>query len=262
MGGIVRTIFGGPSKSKQKSTSTSSSSSYNQAYGPLLGALGPTLGYTRAGGDMMGALLGVGGGGGSPTYSNPGYTQQPVGGGGYSGGSPGSYADNPRFRGEVMPLGRQNGGEESLLARLTGGVNNARNQGAFHGYSAQPAQQQPGGASQGSALENWANSGGMRFLRGEGVRAVEGSRAGRGMFLSGDTGRELMKFGQGLGSTYLNQYMDQLLNYAKLGQGNAGILASAGGVSQSQGTGQSSGSGQGEKKGLLPMIAGAIAGGA
>lgn len=45
-------LFGG---SKQKSTSS------NQAYGTLSNALGGSLGYTQQGGDLIAALLGVGG---------------------------------------------------------------------------------------------------------------------------------------------------------------------------------------------------------
>lgn len=175
MGGIIRGIFGGPSKSKQKSQQSSSSGNY--AYPQISAAYGPAMGYTAQSGNMLGSLLGVGGG---------------------------------------------------------------------------------GGGSQQGALDAFAKGSGMDFILDQGTKAIEGSRAGRGMLQSGGTGKALIEHGQKVGSTYLQQYVNNLLEHARLGIGAGGLIGSTGGWSK--GTGTSSGSGTGEKRGLLPSLVGAIAG--
>lgn len=246
MGGIVRTIFGGPEYKKERSTS--SSSSFNRAYDTLAPALGPSLGFLPQGGNAMAALLGLG-----PT---PTYSPTPSTGGGFpsTGGSRTPLVPSRQSTigtGMVRPA-LQNGGEEGLLSRFY-----AQSSGNPYLRTASGG---PNAGTQKSALENFADSAGMKFLMEQGIRGVEGSMAGRGMLGSGATLKALTKMGHGLGSTYLNQYMDHLLNYAKLGQGAGAILASAGNVSSS--VGESSGKAQGEKQGILPMVAAAVAGGA
>lgn len=143
----------------------------------------------------------------------------------------------------------------------------------------------PTAAPAGSALNNWANSAGMQFVLDQGQKAISGASAGNGTFDSGATGKALTQYGQNLGNTYLNDYMNHLLDYAKLGLGSASALSGAGGVSsttsgsagkssstsaglssstssssgQSTGdstsTGTSTGSGS-SKKGLVPDVLG------
>jgi len=246
MGKIGRTLFGGPEKKKESSTSSSSSGNY--AYGPVSGALGPAMGYTTQAGNMIGSLLGLNNYRPSVYLNNtnpsPVSTSQPQ-------VNPGKQNSLIRIRPSVdQTIGDQPYGNPDVF-----------NENSF--YQSHPSQVNPpvpAGDNQTSALDQWANSGGMQFLRDQGIKAIEGSRAGRGLLQSGDTATELLKFGQGLGSTYLNQYMDQLLNHAKLGLGAAGVIGSTGAWSKS--SGQSSGKAEGEKKGIAPMIASAIAGGA
>lgn len=244
MGKIGRTLFGGPEKKKESSTSSSSSGNY--AYGPVSAALGPAMGYTTQSGNMLGSLLGLN------TYQ-PSPAVAP------------NYSPSPVYGGSSQP--QVNPGKQNSLIRVRPNVDQTLdnpdvfNENNF--YQSHPSQVSPPvptGDNQTSALDQWANSGGMQFLREQGIKAIEGSRAGRGLLQSGDTATELLKFGQGLGSTYLNQYMDQLLNHAKLGLGAAGVVGSTGAWSKS--SGQSSGKAEGEKKGIAPMIASAIAGGA
>lgn len=104
-----------------------------------------------------------------------------------------------------------------------------------------------GGPAQTSALNNYANSGGMQFLMEQGQKAITSSKAASGLLNSGSYGTALEKYGQGLASTYLNDYMKNLLGYSQLGIGAAGALAGAG--SHSQGTGATQG-----KSGAFPYV--------
>ena|SRR5690242_11972183 len=85
-----------------------------------------------------------------------------------------------------------------------------------------------GGPAQTGALTNFANSGGMQFLEDQGQKMVTSSKAAQGLLKSGSYGTALEKYGQGLASTYLNQYMDDLLKFSNLGLGSAGVLAATG----------------------------------
>jgi hypothetical protein len=96
----------------------------------------------------------------------------------------------------------------------------------------------------------------MNFLRDQGAKAIDASRAGKGILQSGGTGVALEKLGQGLAQTYLNQYMSQLLDYSKLGTTAGGVLAAAGDYSDGMSSGSSTGKGTGGKTGLLQILAG------
>lgn len=94
-----------------------------------------------------------------------------------------------------------------------------------------------------SALDNWANSGGMQFLREQGNRQINSNQAARGLLNSGSTLTALTKYGQGLGSTYLNQYMDNLFKLSNLGISSGALLSDMGRYSK--------GSQEGAKPGAL-----------
>lgn len=108
-----------------------------------------------------------------------------------------------------------------------------------------------GAPAQTDALNNFAHSGGMDFLMQQGQRAITSSKAASGLLNSGSYGTALEKYGQGLGSTYLNQYMQNLMDYSKLGLGAAGVLGSSGQYSK--------GSGTGAKQGIAAQLAQAAA---
>jgi hypothetical protein len=192
--------------------------------------MSPTLGYTAAGGNMLGSLLGI-----SPPAA-------------------GSTTDNAIAIGNANPAAGATS-KPGALAGLGSGQ-------AQHVEDAAPTDQGiPAVAApqtQQSALDAFANSTGMDFMREQGIKALEGSQAGRGMLQSGATGTKLIDFGTKLGSTYLNQYIDRLLDYSKLGLGGASAMTSAGGWSKGTNTGTSSGG----KEGALPQIAAAAAQGA
>jgi hypothetical protein len=90
----------------------------------------------------------------------------------------------------------------------------------------------------------------MNFILDQGQKALSGASAANGVFNSGATGKALTQYGQQLGSQYLGNYMDKLLDYAKLGLGSAGALSGAGGISQSTGSGGSNSTSFGYGSGL------------
>jgi hypothetical protein len=98
-----------------------------------------------------------------------------------------------------------------------------------------------GGAAQTQGLENFAESGGMSFMREQGNKQINSNQAARGLLRSGGTLEELEKYGQGLGSTYLNQYMDQLNKYSQIGLASGALAATAGQKSKSSATGKKEG---------------------
>jgi hypothetical protein len=223
MGGVGDFLFG--SKPKQKSSSTSESG--NHAWNFLSQALAPSVGGLQSGMGMLGSMLGLNnfGGGmpsvGMPTNPTPPTAQEPE----YSGGS-----------------------------KIKQGMRGAR-------YAAQHAAPNPipemgapelpvyNPQTQQDALEAFSNATGMDFLRSQGIKAIEGSQAGRGMLNSGATGQALMQFGQNLGKTHVMSFMDKLLDYSRLGLGAAGTMAGAGAWSK----GSSTSKGDGGKTGLIPL---------
>lgn len=277
MSGIFRTIFGGPSKSKEQAQNSSTSFSGNYAYPAISGSLAPATNYVSAGGNMLGALLGIPGYGGTPSApASPApapktmsVAQAPTVGGGSAGPMPNNplYSDytdgNQGFRDYTGRLdtsdisGRGNDGSYGGLSRLLG-----RN--APQAYNVQPTQPDqvtgitPGPAADAhplDALNNWANSAGMQFIRDQGVKAIDGSMAGKGMLQSGATGKALTEYGQNLAQTYLDKYMQQVLGFANLGNDAAKNLAIAGDYSQGKSSGTSSGKSEGAKEGALSKIA-------
>jgi hypothetical protein len=96
-----------------------------------------------------------------------------------------------------------------------------------------------GEGAQTGALENFANSGGMKFLQDQGTKMITSSKAASGLLNSGSYGTALTKYGQGLASTYLNDYMKNLMGFSQLGLGAGNLVTQAG--QYSTGTGQTAG---------------------
>lgn len=116
------------------------------------------------------------------------------------------------------------------LGYLTGGGNLMGN---MLGVGGAPAQT--------DAITNYANSGGMKFLQEQGAKGITSTKAAQGLLSSGSYGTALTKYNQGLASTYLDHYMQSLLDYSKLGLGAGGVLAESGAEKKATGP----------KKGLL-----------
>jgi hypothetical protein len=62
----------------------------------------------------------------------------------------------------------------------------------------------------GAAFGNYLNSTGYKFQLGQGMQAVTGSAAARGLLNSGSTLKALDQYGQGLGSSYFSNYLSQI----------------------------------------------------
>jgi hypothetical protein len=112
----------------------------------------------------------------------------------------------------------------------------------------------PGMGDQTQALDNFANAGGMKWMMDQGNRMINSNQAAKGLLNSGSTLTGIQKYGQGLGSTYLNQMFSHLNDFSRLGLGAGGLMASAGGWSKSKGTGDNPG-----KKGIAPDLLAAAA---
>ena len=106
-----------------------------------------------------------------------------------------------------------------------------------------------GAEAQTSGLDNWAKAGGMDWMMEQGNRMINSNQAAKGLLNSGSTLKELTRYGQGLGSTYLNQYMGHLGDLSRIGLGAGGLVSDAGRYSK--------GKGEGEKRGLLGSLAAA-----
>ena len=78
------------------------------------------------------------------------------------------------------------------------------------------------------AFSNFQNSSGFQFRLGQGMDAITGSRAAKGVLNSGAAAKELTQFGQNLGSQEFGNYMSQLRNTQSTGLGAASNVASAG----------------------------------
>lgn len=106
--------------------------------------------------------------------------------------------------------------------------------------------------AQQGALDNFAHSGGMDWLMDRGNRGVVANNAAKGLLKSGSTLKGMQAFSQGLSSTYLGKYMDNLFNLSKLGLGSAGILSDAGKYGTQSGS--SSGGILGAVKDIISII--------
>jgi hypothetical protein len=89
-------------------------------------------------------------------------------------------------------------------------------------------------AAQTGALNNFANSAGMNWLRDQGQTGIMGNMAAKGLMQSGAAMKSLDKFNSGLASTYLNDYMSQLGNVGNLGLGAANAISGAGQFNKSK----------------------------
>lgn len=63
-----------------------------------------------------------------------------------------------------------------------------------------------------SAFDNYLNSTGYQFQKQQGVGAITGNAASRGLLNSGSTAKALDKYGQGVGAQGFSNYLDQLGN--------------------------------------------------
>lgn len=97
-----------------------------------------------------------------------------------------------------------------------------------------------GAAGQSQGFNNFRNSTGYQFGMDQGMQAITGSAATKGLLNSGGTLKAMNAFGQDYASSKYGDYMSQLQNLLGSGLTGAGILSGAGNVSNSQSEGSSS----------------------
>lgn len=101
-----------------------------------------------------------------------------------------------------------------------------------------------GSKAQDEGFTKFRDSSGYNFIRDEGIKGITASNAAKGLLGSGSALKAITDRSSNLASTFLNQYLSQLLNFTNTGTQAAQILSSAGNTANSQGTsfGTSSGS--------------------
>jgi len=97
--------------------------------------------------------------------------------------------------------------------------------------------------AQKAAFDNYKNSAGYQFQLQQGMDAINGNAAAKGMLSSGATAKALAGYGQNLASTYYNNYLDRLLGVGNQGLQAGGLVTGAGNVSQSNSQSTSSSTG-------------------
>lgn len=117
-----------------------------------------------------------------------------------------------------------------------------------------------------TAFNNYLNSTGYNFQMDQGSRAITGSAAARGLLNSGSTAKALTSYGQGLGSSYFNNYLSQLgkvndQQFNTAGQGiNATVSAGSAGTAGGVAAGQNTQSGANTMGGAIATAGGVAAG--
>jgi len=126
------------------------------------------------------------------------------------------------------------------MAQNAGGANDMVSALLGVGGDSQAAQQ---------AFDNYKNSAGYQFQLQQGMNAINGNAAAKGMLSSGATAKALAGYGQNLASTYYNNYLDKLLGVGQQGLQAGGLVTGAGNVSQSNSTSTSTSSSRGTSSG-------------
>lgn len=126
----------------------------------------------------------------------------------------------------------------------------ANTTGAINSLLTSPDQNNP-------AFKNYLNSTGNQFQLGQGMDAITGSAAAKGILNSGATAKALTNYGQGLASTTFNNYLSHLgslvgLQGSQVDQGLAatGQVGQAGNIGGANAAQQTAAAGQSQANGL------------
>lgn len=104
-----------------------------------------------------------------------------------------------------------------------------------------------------AAFDQYREGAGYNFLRDEGMSAVTGSQAAKGLLKSGSTLTRLQDRGTQLADTFLNNYLDRLNGLSTQGIQAGALISDAGKYSTSTGSGVSNSSGS-EKPGITKFL--------
>lgn len=135
-----------------------------------------------------------------------------------------------------------------FLKNALGGVTSTAGQASSQlanllGLGGQPAQS--------GAFDNWRNNTGYDFGLNQGMQAITGGAASKGLLNSGSTAKALTQFGQDYGATKYNDYLSQLSGLLGSGIQAGNTIGGAGNVSQNQSQGSSTKAGFGGVVGSL-----------
>lgn len=147
-------------------------------------------------------------------------------------------------------------GSGAINQAQTAGVNASQGQAGTQSAIGQLLGTEPLGEGAANGFQNYLNSTGHNFELQQGMGAISGSAAAKGILNSGATAKALTKYGTDLASTHFNNYLSQLgslgaaqgttaaqgVNAAGIvgqagttGGGNAGQLTASGGANAANG---------------------------
>jgi hypothetical protein len=113
-----------------------------------------------------------------------------------------------------------------------------------------------GDSAAGSAAFNqYKNSSGYQADEHAGTQAITNSNAAKGLLGSGETLKDISRFGTDLTDKYYNNYLDRLMGYGNQGLQAGGLISGAGQVANSSSSGNSS-----QKPGIAKFLGSIMAG--
>lgn len=111
-----------------------------------------------------------------------------------------------------------------------------------------------GAQPQSDAFDAWRGSTGYNFGLNQGMGAITGGAATKGLLNSGSTLKALNEYGQNFANTQYGNYVDQLMGLINPGLQGANTIANAGQVSNSTSTSTSTGTSKGPTKGFGGVV--------
>lgn len=111
-------------------------------------------------------------------------------------------------------------------------------------------------------MNNYMDSSGLNFIMDQGSKAITNNAAVRGTMKSGATGKGLINFGQNVGKSFFNNYLDRLGGLFSGGLQGGGLISGAGNFSDSysQGSSNANSQSQGSSSGNSDTRGGIIPG--
>lgn len=98
-----------------------------------------------------------------------------------------------------------------------------------------------GAGAQTTGFDNFRNSSGYDFIKNEGIKGIENSKASQGLLNSGSALKSIAGYSSNLANNFLNQYLSSLMGVNSSGLQAGSLLAGAGNVSNSSSSGVSNG---------------------
>lgn len=101
-----------------------------------------------------------------------------------------------------------------------------------------------GGDDGKAGLDAFLKSSNYNFTRDQGIEGIQASNAAKGLLGSGSALKGITNYSSNLASTFLNNYLSNLMGLSNTGLQAGQILASAGNTASSQGTSYGTSSGR------------------